>query len=125
MRRPARIALFLLPAAIAACGSDAPTACCALAQVGLRVINAFTTPVDVLIDGMVVIQSLPSGSIDTAVAGSGAHTLVLRPTGTGASISQSITTTATISSIAAVRSSNGTVATAVLWGFYRDPEEAA
>jgi Domain of unknown function (DUF4397) len=115
MRFFARVAPFLLLSFIAACANDGPTACCTTGQPSLRVVNAFTTPVDVLIDGAVAIESLPAGSIGTAAAVSGSHTLVLRPTGAGGSVSQSITTTAgALNTIAAVRTSNGAVASAML-----------
>jgi type 1 fimbria pilin len=78
-------------------------------------VNAFTTPVDVLIDGTVAISSLAAGAIDTAAAVSGAHTLVLRPTGSGASAAQAIaTTTGALSTIVAVRASSGGVSGVVL-----------
>lgn len=114
MRRFARTTPFLL-FFIAACGSDGPTSCCTDAGSGLRVVNAFTTPVDVLIDGTVAIGSLAAGSVGTTSPGSGSHTLVLRPSGAGASVSQSITTTTgALNTIAAVRAPSGAVATAVL-----------
>jgi hypothetical protein len=81
----------------------------------LRIVNAFTSPVDVLIDGTVVIGSLAAASIGIAAPAAGAHTLVLRPTGTGASASQSVTTVAgALGTVAAVRSSTGAVSTVVL-----------
>ena len=111
MQRPARVAPFLLLFLSAGCGSDPSTACCTIGQPSLRVVNAFTTPVDVLVDGNVAIASLAAGAIGTAAPASGSHTLVLRPTGSGASVSQSITiTTGAVSTIAVVRSSNGAVA---------------
>ena len=115
MRLPARVIPFLFLAITAACGNDAPTACCITGEPALRVVNAFTTPVDVLIDGAVAIQSLAAGSIGTVAPASGSHTLVLRPIGAGASVSQSIIiTTGALNTIAAVRTSNGAVGSAVL-----------
>ena len=90
------------------------TGCCPAGE-GLRVVNAFTTPVDVLVDGAVVVQALAAGSIATTAPVSGSHVLMMRPTVAGASVSQSITTTAgSLSTIAAVRAANGTLASAVL-----------
>jgi hypothetical protein len=106
---------FLLLAITLACDNDGPTTCCTTGEPALRVVNAFTTPVDVLVDGAVAIQSLAAGSIGTAAPASGSHALVIRPTGTGGSVSQSITTTTgVLSTIAVVRASNGAVATAAL-----------
>jgi uncharacterized protein DUF4397 len=115
MRLIARLApAFLLPF-IAACGSDGPVACCTPVAPPLRVVNAFTAPVDVLIDGAVTIESLAAGSIGSAEPASGSHTLVLRPTAGGGSVSQAITTvTGASNTIAAVRAENGAVASAVL-----------
>ena len=116
MRLIARVAPILFLPFIAACGSDGPVDCCPPpGSTGVRVVNAFTTPVDVLIDGGIAIQSLAAGSIGIAEPASGNHTLVLRPVGAGGSISQSITTTTgALNTIAAVRASNGAVASAVL-----------
>lgn len=110
-----RVAAVFSLAVVAACGSDGPTACCTSDATPLRVVNAFTTPVDVLIDGALAIESLAAGSIGGAEPASGNHTLVLRPIGGGGSASQSITTIAGASNtIAAVRAPNGAVASAVL-----------
>ena len=82
----------------------------------LRVVNAFTGSVDVLIDGGIVAASLSAGSISSVYAPYGAHTLMIRPAGTTtSSTSQAIVTASgAVSTIAVVRSSSGTVATAVL-----------
>lgn len=115
MRHALRIASALVLAALAGCGSDTATQCCTSGSPTLRVVNAFTTPVDVLIDGSVAIQSLAAGTIGTASAAAGNHTLVLRPTGAGASSSQSITTsTGAVATIAAVRNASGAVSSIAL-----------
>lgn len=114
MRAFTRIAPFLL-IAIAACGSDQPTACCSTGTNAVRVVNGFTLPVDVLIDGAVAISALAPGGIDTAAAAVGGHTLSLRPVGPGVASNRSITTASgSLSTIAAVRSTSGTLASAVL-----------
>jgi Domain of unknown function (DUF4397) len=111
--RPLWLGLF-----VAACGSDVTppsAACCTAGDASLRVVNAFTGPVDVLIDGSVAIGSLAAGAIGTAAPTSGAHSLVLRPMGGSASVARSITTTTgSMSTVAAVRSASGTVASASL-----------
>lgn len=113
-----RLILRALPALAlclaAACGGG-PTDCCSLNTPAVRVVNAFTGPVDVLIDGTVVAPSLAAGSVASAIALSGAHTLMFRPVGGTAFASQTIvTSTGSLSTVAAVRTSNGSVATAVL-----------
>ena len=115
MRFSANASSLLLLLSLAACGSDTVVSCCQNGQPSLRVVNAFTGPVDVLIDGSVAIQSLAAGSIGTAAPASGNHTLLLRPAGAGASSTQSITTsTGVMGTIAAVRSSTGAVSSVSL-----------
>jgi hypothetical protein len=115
MRLRARVAPFLLLSCIAGCQSDTPAGCCTTGEPAIRIINAFTAPVDVLIDGNVAIASLAAGAIDTLGPASGSHTLVLRPTGSGASVSRSITAaTGVLSTIAVLRAPNGSMGSAVL-----------
>jgi hypothetical protein len=103
-----------LSVAAAAC-DNRTTDCCALVQPSLRVVNGFTTAVDVLIDGNVAISSLAAGEIATTAPTSGSHSLSLRPVGGGASGAQSITTTTGgTTTIAAVRSVSGSVSATVL-----------
>jgi hypothetical protein len=112
-RLTARALPFAFACSIAACGSDHPIAI--HGDTGLRVVNAFTTPVDVLIDGAVAIPSLAAGSVGFAQPVSGSHTLVFRPTAAGGSAPQTITTTSgALNTFAAVRGSNGVVSTAAL-----------
>lgn len=114
MRLLSSVVSILSLSLLAACAGD-PTSCCAAGQPTLRVINAFTTPVDVLIDGTVAIGALAEATSATASPAAGGHTLVLRPVGSGSSVSQAITTTTgTVGTIAAVRALNGALAAAVL-----------
>ena len=108
-----KVALLLFLPFVAACGSDGPVDCCPPAESsGLRIVNAFTAPVDVLIDDEVVIQSLAAGAIDSAAPATGSHILVLRRP--SAFVSQSITIApGALNTIAAVRAPNGAVASAV------------
>lgn len=112
MRLTVRGASLLLLSFLAACGTDRSTTCCTNGEAALRVVNAFTGPVDVLVDGTVAIGSLAAGSVGSTAATSGTHVVVLRPTAGGAA-SPSVTAGAT-STVAAVRASNGAVAGAVL-----------
>ena len=113
LRRSAAAALF---AAVASCGSDGTTTeCCTNGAPSLRVINAITSPVDVLVDGKVAISSLAPGAIGTTAPVDGNHSLVLRPTQLASSTTRSITTSAgALSTVAAVLASNGSVQSAVL-----------
>jgi hypothetical protein len=114
MRRVLRLSALVLFSGAIACDTNTLTGCCTTGGGRIRVINAFTTPVDVLVDGDVAIQSLAAGGVATASPSIGNHTIVLRST-TGSSISQQITTSSgALNSIAAVRASNGAVGSAVL-----------
>ena len=81
-----------------------------------RVVNAFTSSVDVLVDGNVVITALTPGSVTTSLAAPGNHTLVIRTTGAGSSTSQQPLTSAVgaMSTFAALRATNGSLSSAVL-----------
>lgn len=116
MRRHARCASVLLVSLVAACdGGTTIGICCGGNIPALRVVNAFTGPVDVLIDGTMAIRGLAAGAIGTASPSAGNHMVVLQPAGAGAPASQAITTTSNaVSTIAAVRSASGLVASAVL-----------
>jgi uncharacterized protein DUF4397 len=115
MRITANATPILLLALAAACSDSTPPSCCANGQPSLRVVNAFTTPVDVLIDGNIAISALAAGAIDTTGPAPGSHTLTLRPTSGGATASQSITTSAgALGTVAVVRSTSGAVSSVAL-----------
>ena len=80
-----------------------------------RIINAFTSPVDVLIDGHVAFSAFAPGQVNTAPAAPGNHTVVLRPTSGGTSISQQLASAdGAVSTIAATVGTSGLLSTAVL-----------
>src|SRR5947207_1875238 len=83
--------LAFVAACVAACEGDKTTSCCTTGDVTLRVVNAFTTSVDVLVDGHIAVAGLAPGAVATASPAPGNHTVVLRSTGTGGSVSQSVT----------------------------------
>lgn len=83
-------------------------------QPALRIVNAFTSPVDVLIDGNVAVSALAPGDVNTASTSAGSHTLVLRTTGGGISITESITTATSALSTIAATVNGGTLSAAVL-----------
>ena len=77
-------------------------------QPGARIINAFNGPVDVLVDGTVALSSLAPGEISTTAMAMGTHAVMLRSTGSGTSISQSVTAAAgALSTIAATLDAGG------------------
>jgi hypothetical protein len=108
------VPLLLLPV-LCTCGDDPVTTCCTDGEPALRLVNAFTTPVDVLIDGDVAIASLAAAGIDTVAPTPGNHTLALRPTGATASASVPLViTSGALSTVAVVRAVNGTVSSVAL-----------
>ncbi len=81
---------------------------------GVRIVNAYTQPVDVLVDGALVVSSVPPGQLDSVQQGAGAHTLTLRVSGTTASVAVPLRAEAgAFRTIAAVRS-GGALAASVL-----------
>ena len=115
MRPIARLAPFALFAVVGSCGGDTITSCCPSDLPGLRIVNAFTTPVDVLIDGSVVITALANGSVGSAAPASGNHTLSMRSTTTHDSIGGAVTIAAgALPTIAAVRTSAGALSSIAL-----------
>ena len=116
LRRVQLVGPMLLIATIGGCRSES-LLCCSppSATTGVRVVNAYTAPIDVLIDGSVVGGSLPAGFIFVNKPTNGAHTLALRPTGTSGTVSESITISdASLNTVAAVRAANGVLATTAL-----------
>lgn len=113
LRHISPVALFAI---VAGCGSDTTTTeCCTNGTPSLRVINAITSPVDVLIDGSVAISGLAPGAIGTTAPVSGSHSLMLRPAQLAQSSARTITTTTgTLSTFAVVLGSNGSVQSAAL-----------
>ena len=89
MRSSTRAALLslLFAAFIVGCRSDPMTDCRTdgAARTGIRVVNGFTTPVEVVVDGRLVIPSLDAGLIDTVATEPGRHLIDLRTGGSAAS----------------------------------------
>ena len=99
---------------LAGCSSDITTACCT-ATIPLRVINAFTTAVDVLADSTVIVHALAAGDAAMTGASTGTHTLSFRPVGGSNTAGLSYTSNAAaLQTVAAVRLSSGNVGVAAL-----------
>lgn len=114
MRYLARVAPLLLLAALAGCGGER-IVCCGEGPATLRVVNAYTTPVDVLVDGMLILPSLAAGTIGMSSQLAGNHTVAMRPMGSTLSVSRAINTaTGTVGTIAAVRTSTGALSSVAL-----------
>ena len=102
--------------AIVACSGDTTNpSCCVDPATSLRVVNAYVTPVDVLVDGKVMIAGLAAGAVGTAAPTTGGHTVEFRSTTGAGSSTQTVTTaTGAVNTIAVLRASSGVVATTVL-----------
>jgi len=113
-----RVALLALVAAmvIAGCNTDTSTGCCSLGGTpSLRIVNGFPGPVDIFIDDVIAASAVAPGAIDTLGPEPGSHTLVMRPTGGSSPITQAFAAAnGALATIAAVRSSTGTISAAVL-----------
>jgi hypothetical protein len=111
MREFSRLTLLVFALALASCESDTTVPAI---PTGLRVVNAFTGPVDVLIDGNVAISAMAAGTIETTNPSNGTHTVIFRQsTGTTSQL-QVTTAKGSMPSIAAIRSSTGAVGNVAL-----------
>ncbi len=71
---------------------------------GVRVVNAYTQPVDVLVDGALVASNVAPARIDSLPQTAGAHTVALRTSGTTTIVSVPVrTVTGALSTIIALR----------------------
>jgi hypothetical protein len=61
---------------------------------GARIVNAYASHVDVLVDGVLTASAVPPGSLDSVALAAGTHTVGLRPTGTTHTASVQIETSA-------------------------------
>jgi uncharacterized protein DUF4397 len=118
MRRFTHVIAASAVAVLAACGTDAATDCCiepGEPQLAVRVFNASASPVDVLLDGRLVIGTLAPSGRGTMAAAPGSHAISFRPSAGGNVATRPITTLAgAITTVAAVRSTGGALGTVVL-----------
>lgn len=110
-----------LVSAFAAACSDGDTPTTPTTPAGdaasLRVVNAFTTPIDIVIDGTVAAANVAAATIDTVTATTGAHTVAFRATSGTGGTSSGTAVTATkgaLATIAAVRAGTGSIVGAIL-----------
>jgi hypothetical protein len=81
---------------------------------GIRIVNAFTQPVDVLVDGALAVSGVPAGQLDSVSPAAGSHTVVLRQTGTMTSVSVLVKSEAgQMRTVAAVRTAGLLAASAL------------
>src|SRR5262245_35189864 len=94
MRPHASLAPLAPSLVLASCASDSTTSCCTNGNSSLRVVNGFTSPVDVVVDGNTVSSAVGAGAVAVAGVDAGSHSLVLRPTQGAPSAALTIKTTA-------------------------------
>jgi len=81
---------------------------------GVRVVNAYTLPVDLLVDGALVASGVPPGQLDSAEQSAGAHTVAIRATGSSTTVTVLLRTgTGALSTVAAVVANGALGASAV------------
>lgn len=111
---PRALLSFATLAAASGCRDSAFPKQTTQATEGVRIVNAFTGPVDVLVDGAVVISGVAAGQLDSVQPATGAHIVALRPSGSATSVSVPVTTAAgAFRTVAAVRS-GGTLSASTL-----------
>ncbi len=81
------------------------------AQSGVRIVNAFSVPVNVFVDGALVASGVQPGQLDTVHQAAGDHTIALSASGTTTPASVHVKTVSdAISTVAAVRLSGALAA---------------
>jgi len=113
MRLEAAVTCSLLAGLLSGCGGDAASGPDAQVQ-GFRVVNAYTQPVDVFVDGDLAVSAVAPGDLDSVPQDEGEHTVSLRPSGTSVLVTLRVRTEAgAMRTIAAVRV-GGTMAASTL-----------
>ena len=110
-----RIPLLVLGAlALGTLSSCHDSATSVQAVQGVRIVNAYTLPVDVLVDGVLVASSVAPAQVDSVQQAAGAHTVALRASGTTATVSVPVVTAAgALRTVIALRASGALSATAL------------
>jgi len=109
-----RLLVFAAVAAavVGGCTTGEPP-CCTEPVISLRVVNAFTGPVDVLVDGRLVSTGVAAGAIAALSATPGKHSIETRGQATSA-IRDVMTKTNAVVTLAVTRAAGGTVSNFVL-----------
>ncbi len=92
---------FLL---MACSGSDKGPTTVQTGQAALRIVNAYTQPVDVLVDGSVALTGVLPATVDTVQPDAGNHAVALRASGSISASLQVQTESGTVRTVAAMRS---------------------
>ena len=113
--RPFVLGLAFVAIAVAtACDPERPIRSFG-ATTGVGVVNAFSSPVDVLIDGAVRVSGVPVGGYSGVDVATGVHTVSVRATAGGGTVGVSMTVVAgRLVSLAATRAAGGALSAASL-----------
>lgn len=108
------VCLGALGLAIVSGCKDSATSVQPPAAEGVRIVNAYTQPIDVLVDGALVAANVTPGQIDSVAPTAGVHTVAFRASGTTATASVPVTTAAgALQTVIALRSGTSLSATAL------------
>src|SRR6266849_146640 len=65
---------------VVSCANE-PTRIVSVPGQGIRIVNGFTLPVDVLVDGALARSAIAAGQVDSVLPATGTHTVTLQVTG--------------------------------------------
>jgi hypothetical protein len=82
-------------------------------QPGVRIVNAYGQPVDMLVDGVLAVASIAPGKLDTVPQSAGAHTVALRAAGVTTSGLQVQTAVGAVPTVVALRFGASLAASAI------------
>jgi hypothetical protein len=108
-----RIAVALSGFALISIGCATKDATSPAANTGVRVVNAYSQPVDVLVDGAVAVAGVAPGSLDTVPQSAGSHTVALRAAGVTTSGLQVQTAAGSVETVVALRFGGSLAASAI------------
>jgi len=92
MRLEIAVPFSIVATLLSGCGKDAATTQPETPVHGLRVVNAYTQPVDVLVDGALADSAVTPGDIDSIAQAAGSHAVSFRATGTTPLVTLNVTT---------------------------------
>jgi hypothetical protein len=98
-----RLAVALSGFALLVVGCATKDATSPQTQTGVRIVNAYGQPVDVLVDGVLAAQNVPPGQLDTVPQSAGSHSVALRAAGVTTSGLQVQTAAGSVPTVVALR----------------------
>jgi hypothetical protein len=108
-----RLAIALSGFALLTVGCATKDATSPQPQAGVRIVNAYGQPVDVLVDGVLAVSSVAPGKLDTVPQSAGSHTVALRSAGVTTAGLQVQTAAASVPTVVALRFGGSLAASAL------------